>query len=74
MLDLLEKHNVLCKTGGGMPKPVFFLPPPVPQFDGGKVSRMKKAKNCPTSQKIEHSRALIKGLTDMMHMTEQQIL
>ena len=50
MLDLLEQHNVISKTGAGMPrrtqpqmKPAVMPPPVMPKFDGGKVNRMKKA-------------------------------
>jgi len=50
MLDLLEKHNVISKTGAGMPKragprmkPAVMPPPPPPKFEGGKVNRLRKA-------------------------------
>ena len=50
MLDLLEKYNVISKTGAGMPKrapsrmkPAVLPPQVMPQFDGGKVNRMNKA-------------------------------
>ena len=50
MLDLLEEHNVISKTGAGMPrrtpprmKPTVMPPPVMPKFDGGKVNRLRKA-------------------------------
>ena len=50
MLDLLEKHNVISKTGAGTPKratprmkPAVMPPPVMPKFDGGKVNRLRKA-------------------------------
>jgi hypothetical protein len=44
MLDLLEQHNIISKSGGGRPPaPTTAVMPPRKNFRGGKVNRLKKA-------------------------------